>query len=277
MSATQNIELGKDSWGSGGALLDVSGTPRVPFSRLVSVELRKLTDTRAGKWLLISIAALTAIAMVIVLLVAISQNGDITYLDFSGVASTPMGLLLPVLGIMSVTSEWGQRTNMVTFTLEPKRSRVVAAKLTTGVIVALAAVVIALAIGAVCNLVFGAFSSGGATWNMGAADVTAFGILQVVGLLTGFAFGMLIINTAAAIVLFFAYSFILPGLFFWAASVWDWFANLQPWIDFNFSQSPLLDGDLGGVHWDEFAVSGLLWFVLPLVLGVWRLLRAEVK
>ena len=39
-----------------------------------------------------------------------------------------MGILLPVLGILLVTSEWSQRTAMVTFTLEPSRSRVIAAK-----------------------------------------------------------------------------------------------------------------------------------------------------
>ncbi len=272
MTATQNAVPAGPSM-----VLDVSGTPQTPFTRLVGVELRKLADTRAGKWLLISIALLTALAMAIVLIVAISQDGTITYLDFSGIASTPMGLLLPVLGIMSVTSEWGQRTHMVTFTLEPQRSRVVLAKLTSGVVVALAAVVIALAVGAVCNVIFGALGSGGATWNMGAGDVVAFVILQVLGLLTGFAFGMLIINTAAAIVLFFAYSFVLPGLFAWAAYVWSWFEKLQPWIDFSFSQQPLVNGDLGGVHWGEFLVSGLIWFVLPLGLGIWRLLRAEVK
>ncbi len=37
-------------------------------------------------------------------------------------------VLLPVLGIMLVTSEWGQRTAMVTFALEPRRRRVVWAK-----------------------------------------------------------------------------------------------------------------------------------------------------
>ena len=34
--------------------------PPVPFGRLIAVELRKMADTRAGCWLLISIAALTA-------------------------------------------------------------------------------------------------------------------------------------------------------------------------------------------------------------------------
>ena len=32
-----------------GSTLDVSGTPRIPLSRLVKVELRKLTDTRVGE------------------------------------------------------------------------------------------------------------------------------------------------------------------------------------------------------------------------------------
>ena len=39
--------------------------PRVPLSRLVRVELRKIIDTRAGRWLLISIGLLTAAIIVI--------------------------------------------------------------------------------------------------------------------------------------------------------------------------------------------------------------------
>ena len=31
------------------------------------------------------------------------------------------------------------------------------------------------------------------------------------------------------------------------------------------------------VDWPQFVVSGLLWFVLPLALGINRVLRAEVK
>ena len=45
-----------------------------------------------------------------------------------------MSLLLPVMGILLVTSEWSQRTDMTTFALEPHRSRVIMAKLVTGVV-----------------------------------------------------------------------------------------------------------------------------------------------
>lgn len=258
-------------------ILDLSGTTPTPLTRLVGVELRKMVDTRAGRWLLVSIALLTALAMAIVLIVVITQDGAITYFDFSGVSTIPMALLLPVLGILSVTSEWGQRTHMVTFTLEPRRGLVVAAKLVSGVLVALAAVAVSFALGAVCNLIYAAFGATDVTWNVGLSEVVSFTILHVLGLLTGFAFGMLIVNTAAAIVVFVAYSFILPGITSAAAAIFDWFKDLQPWVDFAYTQTPLTEGDLGGVQWPEFIVSGLLWFVLPLVLGIWRLLRAEVK
>ena len=68
--------------------LDVSQTPVVPFGRLVRVELRKLADTRAGRWLLISIAALTLIVLIIQLSVVVSQDVNATYADFMQGAST---------------------------------------------------------------------------------------------------------------------------------------------------------------------------------------------
>ena len=40
---------------------------------------------------------------------------------------------------------------------------------------------------------------------------------------TGFAFGTLLLNTAAAIVVYFVYSFILPGLFELGSALMDWF------------------------------------------------------
>ena len=89
------------------ATLDTSGTARVPFARLVSVELRKMWDTRAGLWLLGSIVVVTAAFMLIFFFVADSQ--DRSFENFIGFAATPQGFLLPVLGILLVTQEWGQR------------------------------------------------------------------------------------------------------------------------------------------------------------------------
>ena len=53
-----------------GAARSTDVSPQVPLGRLVQVELRKLTDTRAGRWLLLTIALLTAAVVTIFLFAA---------------------------------------------------------------------------------------------------------------------------------------------------------------------------------------------------------------
>ena len=136
--------------------LDISGTSRVPFGRLITVELRKMADTRAGMWLLLSIGLITAAIVTIFYFAAPDEQR--TFLNFMGATATPQGFLLPVLGILLVTQEWSQRTAMVTFTLEPSRMRVVTAKLVSLVIVSVLALVVGLVLGAVANVLYGSFS-----------------------------------------------------------------------------------------------------------------------
>jgi ABC-2 type transport system permease protein len=260
-----------------GHALDITGTEPIPFTRLVGVELRKMADTRAGRWLLISIAALTALVLVIQLWVVLAQDLDVKFRDFMLAMNTPMGVLLPVLGVMSITSEWGQRTAMVTFALEPSRPRTIWAKFVSTMLVALAAVVIGLVLSVVANVIYGAASGHDVTWGIGVKDVVFYFLAYVFGLATGFTFGTLFLNTAAAIVVYFVYSLVLPGLFELGANFMGWFDTLRPWIDFNAAQTPLLDGTMTGEDWGYLVVSGLLWLVLPLGIGVWRVLRAEVK
>ncbi len=62
------------------ATLDVSGTRGIPLSRLIRVELRKLVDTRASRWLLIAIAVVTALIIVIFFLTA--PVSDRIFLNF---------------------------------------------------------------------------------------------------------------------------------------------------------------------------------------------------
>ena len=252
------------------------GHDAIPMSRLIRVELRKSFDTRAGRWLLGTIVGGIAVVMAIMVIVGIVNDEPFGLTDFMQVANfLPMGLLLPVLGVLSVTGEWGQRTNMVTFTLEPRRSRVVAAKLATGVLMALGAAVTALVIGV---LALGAFDlvGGSASWSFSGQALGAFTLLQLIGVLTGFAFGMLILNTPAAIVSYFAYSFLLPTVFMAGASLWGWAEAIRPWLDFNYVQEPMMQGSLD-IDWFQFAVTTAVWFVAPVTLGARRLLRAEIK
>lgn len=249
----------------------------IPLVRLIKVELRKAANTRAGRWLLGTIVGGAAVVMTIMVVVGLVQDRSYTLKDFVQFANfVPMGLLLPMLGVLSVTSEWSQRTNVVTFTLEPRRSRVVMAKLATGVILSVLASLAAFALGIVTLGVFDLLG-GTATWNLSFEMVAGFGLLHLINVLIGFAFGMLILNTPAAIVAFFAFNFILPTLFMGAASLWGWAESIRPWVDFNYSQEPLGEGMLQGINWAQFMVTAMVWFVAPVALGVRRVLRAEIK
>ncbi|WP_028642941.1 ABC transporter permease [Nocardioides sp. URHA0020] len=260
-----------------GHALDLSSTSPTPFLRIVRVEARKTWDTRAGLWLLICTAVLTAAVMAIQLAVVLAQDLQVSYLDFLTSTNFSIAILLPVLGILLLTSEWSQRTAMVTFSLEPRRPLVIAAKFVVGIGLAVTAVVIALVLAAICNALYGAISGDEVVWDLGIANVGGFVLLQVIGMLTGFAFAALLLNSPAAIVLYMVYSFVLPGLFALGAALIGWFGDLQPWIDFNYAQGPLIDATMTGEDWAHFAVAGLIWLVLPLTIGVWRVLRAEVK
>jgi ABC-type transport system involved in multi-copper enzyme maturation permease subunit len=249
--------------------LDFTHTPRVPLSRLVRVEMRKMVDTRAGLWLIIAIAVITALITVIFFFAA--PDEERTFLSYMGIMATPQGFLLPVLGILLITQEWTQRTGMVTFTLEPHRGKVITAKVLAALIYGGLAVLLAVLLAALGAALGGA---PGAWDNIGADDLGKFTLLQTSGLLQGLAFGLLFLNSAAAIVTY----FVVPIAFSVVTSIWSALRDIQPWVDLGTSQVPLFEGgNLTGEQWAQLATGTLIWVVLPFVLGLWRVLRAEVK
>lgn len=249
--------------------LDVSETRAVPMSRLVRVELRKMYDTRAGMWLLIAIAAITTLVAVIFLLAA--DESDRTFSNMIGIAGAPQGFLLPVMGILLVTQEWGQRTGMVTFTLVPHRGQVLWAKVIAALVLGVIALAIALGVGALGTALFG----GPDAWDgVTAIEPAKFAIAQVSGVLQGLAFGLLFLNTAGAIVSFFA----IPIVFSVITGLWSAIRDAQPWIDLGTSSVPLFEiGSLSGEQWAQLGTGTLLWVVLPFAVGMYRVLRTEVK
>ena len=100
---------------------------------------------------------------------------------------------------------------------------------------------------------------------------------NVLGLLVGFMLGVVIRNSAGAIVGYFVYGFVLPTLSMVLAQSQEWFEKLQPWVDFNFAQSRLFDVGMTSQNWAQLAVSSILWLVLPLTVGLALLMRSEVK
>jgi hypothetical protein len=110
--------------------------------------------------------------------------------------------------------------------------------------------------------------------NIGVDDFAKFGLLQISGILQGLAFGLLLLNSAAAIVLY----FVLPIAFNIIVTLWTRMQDIAPWIDLGTSQQPLFSGvNLTGEEWAQLATSSAIWILLPLVFGLWRVMRAEVK
>lgn len=249
--------------------------PGVPLARLVTVELRKMFDTRSGFRLIASIALIATLATVSVALVV--PDEDVTFGAFAAAIAVPMTVLLPIIAILSVTDEWGQRTGLVTFALVPHRGQVIAAKAIASVLVGVVSMLIAFAIGAVGNVVGSALNGVDARWDVGVAAVLLILLGNVLALLIGFMLGVLFRSSAAAIAGYFVYGFVLPTIFSVLAATQEWFADIRNWVDFKAAQAQLFNAPVSGEEWANLAVSSIFWLVLPMAFGIWSVLRAEIK
>jgi hypothetical protein len=248
---------------------------RIPMSRVVSVELQKMFDTRSGFWLMASIVITSLLATGAVILWA--PDSELTYSTFAAAIGFPMAVILPMIAILSVTSEWSQRSGLTTFTLVPHRGRVIGAKLICAVSVGVVSMFVAMAVGALGNLLGTAITGTPRVWDASVTDLAYIVLGNVLGLLVGFMLGVLARNSAGAIVAYFVYSLVLPPLAGLLAATQGWFHDLQPWVDFNYAQSALFNGAMTGTEWANLAVAGTLWLVAPLAVGLTLVMRSEVK
>lgn len=244
----------------------------VPFARLVHVELRKILDTRAGRWLLVAIAVVTAIVVGIVIFNG-SSSEDKNLVQFIQATVIPQSILLPLLGIITVTSEWSQRTALVTFALEPNRTRVGRAKLTSAVLLGLAVLATAAVLAVVATLLCQLLRGSDPSWSVDALTLGGVALAQLLAVIQGVAFGLILQNTPAAIVAY----LVRPQAWSILGDLVHGLNGVQPWLDLNTSTSHLIDASMTGEHWAQLGVAALVWVALPLVAGIWRLSRSEVK
>jgi ABC-2 type transport system permease protein len=248
---------------------------RVPMTRVTAVELRKMFDTRSGFWLMASIVLASVVATVSVILFA--EDRDLTYNTFGKAIGFPMAVILPIIALLSVTSEWSQRSGLTTFTLVPHRGRVVLAKAGATVVVAVASMALALAIGVLGNLLGAALNGVSPHWDMTPLEMLYILIGNTLGMMIGFMLGLLIRNSPGAIVGYFVFSLVLPTLSEVLNANASWWHDVRPWLDFNFAQGNLFSGDMGGEQWAQLGVASLIWLIIPLAVGVRLVLRSEVK
>ncbi|WP_028656053.1 ABC transporter permease subunit [Nocardioides sp. J54] len=267
--------------------LDLSKSGPTPFSRLVKVEWRKMVDTRGGLWLMGITAGLLLLVMALVVLVVGLNDGRVDGNDLSQVFTIPVSLLLPVFAILTVTSEWSQRTALASFTLEPHRGRVILAKLVAVSALAVATIVVAFVVGAVTNVLCALVTDNPLAWNLDLSTLVWIVISQLAFFAMGFALACLMLNTPGAISVFYVVALLMP-LMVWSTlyAIFDWAKDVLPWIDINTAITPLTtDGydiigepvDVGLVNYVQGVWTLVLWVGIPVTLGMWRILRAEVK
>ncbi len=239
---------------------------------VLRIELRKTVDTRASRWLLLAVLIVAAGSMAYEVTQARSMvqsdPGWVTlprYLDtvFDGVM-----LLLPVVGVLAMTTEWSQRTALSTFTLVPRRGRVLSAKVA-------AALLVVLGTSLVCALV----GLGGTTLAAQVADVplaleggsdavTAAVVMTSLMALMGVGLGALAGSTSVGVVAY----FVLPLGFSLAAP--RVLGDASVWLDGLWAFERVAEGTT--TSWPHAGTALAVWIALPVVLGVGRCLRREL-
>ena len=233
--------------------------------RLWLVELRKVVDTPAG----IALLALAA------LLAGVFGGGvalltDETTLDrIVRLAGTPSGILLPVLAALLATGDRQHRTALTGYALTPRRGRVLAAKASAVISLAVVAWVLALLAGVLIAAVATPLVYHPIEWSINWTGQLWFALGLVLAALSGYAVGLVAGNAPAAVSILLAWP-----VFALFLGVVPQVADVLAWLDIN-ALAAFVDG-IEPVDVARVATGVAAWVILPGTVGVLRELRREV-
>ena len=246
----------------------------IPFGRIAGIELRKMFDTRSGFWLMASLVVLSLAASAATIIFVDADN-----LDYEGFASAwgiPMSVILPMIAVLAVTSEWSARSALTTFTLVPGRGRVIGAKAVVTALVGIAAIAVAALVGALGYLGVATVMDLDPVWNLSFTELARVTLASEIGMFMGFMLGMLFRSSPAAIVAYFVYALVLPTVSSALASTNTWWAEHATWFDLNWATMNLYS-EMTDKMWAQLGVASVIWLVIPMLVGLRLVLRSEVK
>jgi len=239
----------------------------IPFTRLLRAEWRKTTDTRAARWLLAATALTTIGGLAIPL--AFPHNVAQTRASYLLWAGLGLSRLLPIALMLAMTAEWSQRTALTTFTLEPRRSRVLTAKIVAGLGLSVIGGCLAFGIaqaGLAVALANGRPAVVGWSW----PELAGFAAFIALTSGIGIAIGSAVHDTAAAIVTYFALAAVTSLLLIPAVQ------KAGSWVDTGQTFGWMLAGQWSG-HGPQIASSAAIWIVAPLAIGAVRTIRRDIR
>jgi ABC-2 type transport system permease protein len=241
---------------------------RPGLARITRVELRKTYDTRAGFWLLIS-CVLLMLATGLITVLSGSDDSH-TWSNILNNCTQALNFILPVVGILLVTSEWSQRTALQTFTLVPHRGRVLVTKIAASLVLSVLAIVVAIVLTALCTAINPAETD---AFHLDAGLVLQTVLFTMLSMLTGVGLGAAILVSAPAIVAL----YVLPIAYSAVTNIVGALHGLRDWTDQSDTFSRLTDHTLSGHEWAQVATTSLVWVVLPVAIGAYRFLRGEIR
>jgi ABC-type transport system involved in multi-copper enzyme maturation permease subunit len=250
----------------GGELPPVRGQS---FVKLVGIELRKSVDTRSGRVLILAILGLALVALGW-LLWNVNDN-PVRFDDYLGAAASGVMLLLPIVGVMAMTSEWTQRTALTTFTLSPRRIRVQIAKFVAGIVLSIILMTVVILLTLAGTAIGGAIAdSGSASYAGSGNNLVGLYLTSALNVTMGVAFGAVIAHTAGAIVAY----FLAPTL--WSVGADRLLKEHAEWLDVWAAFGRIGERNMDG-RLPETLTAVAAWIVLPIVVGLWLSNRREVK
>ena len=241
-------------------------TRQVGFTRLVSVEIRKLVDTRSSL-AIFSILAFIALTLVVGLaVISTNQGTPVTFTSLAGSIGLFTTLAMPLIGIMGMTSDTAHRTTVVYYPLLRGRAGQFWAKVLAAALLAVALQFFVFLLSAV---VAAALGGGGAGAFDGAGQELWDGLAaSLLSTMFGVAIAAAIRRTALAITTVILVSLVGNGLIL----------TLLPDASGYLSTITALGALMGGPGAPtalEVASSLTLWYLVPLGIGWWITEKSE--
>jgi len=239
------------------------------FMRTFAVEFRKLIDTRSGAALL---AAAAVLAGVFGGGAALMADARTDFGRIAGLAGVPGGLILMVLAVLLVTSEFTTGTASVTFTLNPRRGRVLAAK--TAVILVMTLVVTALAVvaAALILLVSPLLTGHSLPWTLDLARLAVFTATDALTACSGIALGLAFRNAPGPLVILLVWPMFSSLL----STASPELATALSYVD-QGAAAGLIDDTTGGLPLIQLITSVIAWVLLPGAIGTLRTVRGDLS
>jgi hypothetical protein len=112
----------------------------------------------------------------------------------------------------------------------------------------------------------------GDTWSLSAELVGRVTLSVVISMFIGLAFGAMLLSSAPAIVLYFILPFVSAAL-----GAIPQLKGIATWLDPTRTLAPLTGETMSAVQWAHLGTTLALWVGVPLLVGLWRITRGEIR